>query len=569
MEQKITLADRLVGEIKGHFTIPSYQRGYRWTKKEVSALLDDIYALPDMQNYCLQPIVVCSHDNGIFDLVDGQQRLTTLLIVYKYMHTFFPQIEAEFSLRYETRSDNEYFFDHIDDAAKAEQNIDFWFIHNAYKTVREWFESKGKADHLFIITNIFGKFRKQVKVIWYELRSSDRETAIALFTRLNIGRIPLTNAELVKALFLSRDKGLTREQQLEIAMHWDTIERELQDADFWYFLTCRKPDDYQTKIELIFDFIAGKKPDDREKFKTFFYFSNLGTPLLQLWDDIKCYYYRLKEWYRSDDNRHVLYHKIGYLVASRWTTVDVLMEESKTLRKSELMHLLDSKIRESVACDNYADLSYEDNKPLISRLLLLFNVMSVVQAGVGARFPFREYNDESWSLEHIHAQQSLLLNTQEKWREWLGEHLVSLREMKTDGHLETLIKDVDEAIHLETLTEAQFNTLSERITDIMTFDGEHFDVNSLSNMALLPVGVNAALKNYLFDVKRRKIREMDAQGLFIPYCTKMVFMKYYSSERMDSVTYHYWSNEDRRIYIKKMNEVLHNYLKEDIAYDGE
>ena len=57
---------------------------------------------------------------------------------------------------------------------------------------------------------------------------------------------------------------------------------------------------------------------------------------------------------------------------------------------------------------------------------------------------------------------------------------------------------------------------------------------------------------------------MDSQGLYIPYCTKMVFLKYYTSEQQDKVSFHFWGAEDRRIYIEKMNEVLHDYLKEEI-----
>ena len=53
----IKLETKLVGSIQGDFYIPSYQRGYRWGKDEVSRLLDDIYSNGN-NNYCLQPVVV-------------------------------------------------------------------------------------------------------------------------------------------------------------------------------------------------------------------------------------------------------------------------------------------------------------------------------------------------------------------------------------------------------------------------------------------------------------------------------------------------------------------------------
>jgi len=93
-ENKLTL--KLVGEIQGGFFIPSYQRGYRWGQEEVIRLLDDIY-INGPKNYCLQPLVVKRlsekdvQEKGLeadewFEVIDGQQRLTTLYLIYTYMY---------------------------------------------------------------------------------------------------------------------------------------------------------------------------------------------------------------------------------------------------------------------------------------------------------------------------------------------------------------------------------------------------------------------------------------------------------------------------------------------------
>ena len=80
---QIILETKLVGDIKGSFYVPSYQRGYRWGKDEVIRLLDDIYTNGN-KNYCLQPVVIRNSDRG-FELIDGQQRLTTLFILLTYI----------------------------------------------------------------------------------------------------------------------------------------------------------------------------------------------------------------------------------------------------------------------------------------------------------------------------------------------------------------------------------------------------------------------------------------------------------------------------------------------------
>ena len=83
-----------------------------------------------------------------------------------------------------------------------------------------------------------GQYKNQVKIIWYEL--SDSITDWKKFTDLNIGKIPLTNSELVKALFL-RSKNFSGVNDLEaeeyekqtLVAQWDQIERELSEQDFW------------------------------------------------------------------------------------------------------------------------------------------------------------------------------------------------------------------------------------------------------------------------------------------------------------------------------------------------
>ncbi|MBI9069728.1 MAG: DUF262 domain-containing protein [Salinivirgaceae bacterium] len=87
-----------------NFYVPSYQRGYRWTKDEVDALLNDIWDFRENPPkheygekklfYCLQPIVVKEkivNDRNLWEVIDGQQRLTTIFVffnlkVYQYFN---------------------------------------------------------------------------------------------------------------------------------------------------------------------------------------------------------------------------------------------------------------------------------------------------------------------------------------------------------------------------------------------------------------------------------------------------------------------------------------------------
>jgi uncharacterized protein with ParB-like and HNH nuclease domain len=187
-----------------NFYIPSYQRGYRWTINEVRDLLNDISEftprlVDDESNdktwYCLQPIVVKKKENGELEVIDGQQRLTTIYLILHYINSRYVDPQKLFDLDYETREGSTSFLKSLKKGQHDESNIDFYHISNAYKTICDWFN-----DPSFNINDFESKFKFNAKVIWYE---SSEEDPIEIFTRINIGKIPLTNAELIKALFLN------------------------------------------------------------------------------------------------------------------------------------------------------------------------------------------------------------------------------------------------------------------------------------------------------------------------------------------------------------------------------
>ena len=565
---KINLETKLVGSIEGDFFIPSYQRGYRWGTDEVNRLLDDVYA-NGTKNYCLQPVVV-RKDGERYELIDGQQRLTTLYLIYRYMHNSSGGFldEPKFSLKYETREKSEDFLASVD-LSRKDDNIDFWFICNAYETIEKWFADKDKKSTL---TNINKFFDENVKIIWYEV--GEHEDAIALFTRLNIGKIPLTSAELVKAMFLSRDnnESMNKEKQEEIALQWDTIEKELHNDSLWYFLTNRVNLNYQTRIDLILDLISDKPTNNKDKYYTFFFFDKLkkNGSLDEIWKRIQHTFLILKDWYENHD----LYHKIGYLIASGNNTLIEIFKFSQGKTKNEFKAELDTYICNSIKIEsNYADLSYEKTEDYkkISRLLLLFNVESVCQIdGQTQRFPFNQFKYQNsgrvmWSLEHIHAQQSEGMQKQEQWKEWLNLHLDSVKAV--DKNNITLIEEMQRAIDKPKLERHEFETIQEKVIKVLSVRGNTEYLHSIANLALLNTSDNAALNNSTFDVKRNAIVNMDKTGQYIPFCTKMVFLKYYTPSAKNQL--HFWGQADRMSYVENINRVLGKYLSEKIAVETE
>ena len=569
MDSDIILEPKLVGDIKGKYFVPSYQRGYRWGKEEVERMLDDIYSNGE-KNYCLQPIVVHRRPDDSYELIDGQQRLTSLFIIFKYMKRRQPDLveSIDFSLEFETRKNSGKFLNDIE-VSQKDDNIDYFFICQAYETVENWFKAKVESGlkHPVVASHLYTYFCENVKVIWYEV--GDDVDPIALFTRLNIGKIPLTSAELVKAMFLSTDnnKGMTEEHQNEISMQWDSIERQLNNNSLWCFLTNHDAKTYSTRIDIILDLMSNKGTNDKEKYHTFFYFNDeLKTKnIYQIWEDIQQCFLIVKDWFED----HELYHKIGYLIASESQTLRNLYMEFLKETKSEFRLRLDSHITESISFGGYGDLSYENTTdyPKIMKLLLLFNVISVMKNGEQTQwFPFDKFKFDKdsrigWSLEHIHAQQSQGLKTQKDWFEWLGIQFPSLVAVSGEEH-QDLIDEVNTTLQKATIERKEFEELQGKVIAVLS-DGKSEYIHTIANLALLNTSDNAALNNSTFDVKRNAIIELDKNGRFIPFCTKMVFLKYYT--KSDQNQLHFWSEPDRKAYIDAINTVLKGYLAEPIV----
>lgn len=588
----MNLEEKIISEITGKFTIEAYQRGYRWGKDEVEYLLEDISEIPDGQKYCLQPVVV-KNVNDTYELIDGQQRLTTLYLIMKYLNAY---VDIKFSIAYATRkSENGHIgskelLETIDkiDLSLPSNNIDELFIKKSYGIVKTWFN--GEKSKMMSFAN---KLQNYVTIIWYEV--DDDEDSVNIFTRLNIGKINLTNAELVKALFLSRGKkdsegryagnpyGIEEKKQHEIALGWDLMEKDLHNEKFWTFITNEKSDHYPIRMELLFDMIE-MKPSDESNFYTFnrFYerFKNSDNRY-ETWELIERYMQQLKEWYHSFD----LFHHIGFLVATGTSVkslLDIAMSTDNPIKKSDFKLRVLDMIREKMVFTvgdkdfgeeiDYAELNYEDHSKFIQYVLLLFNIETIRQKGdENVRFPFYRYKNEgTWSLEHIHAQNSESLKTNQEWKEWLEIHKKSLEglEVYSDDKkqieevidkMNTVITHINEKGYKGSIRN-EFNAVAPAVINILSDGDDKSQMHTLSNMALLTVGENAALNNSTFDVKRMKIIAMDKAGEYIPVCTRNVFMKNYSSS---DTKLHFWSEEDRKGYISAMNNVLYDYKEKN------
>lgn len=560
------------------FYVPSYQRGYRWTTRQVTELLDDIWEFrkkseqrPKEEFYCLQPVVVAQKDDE-WILIDGQQRLTTIYLILSYLDKILAILEKDkYNIRYETRSESEEFLKKID-LEQSNKNIDYFHICQAYTAIKDWFSKKDGNAKINFLTNLLNDddTGKNVKVIWYEI--SDDNIPIDIFTRINVGKIPLTNAELIKSLFLGKIKANSNNdkvnlKQIQIASEWDNIEYTLQNDSFWYFIY-EGNQTYETRIEYIFDLMKNKHSED-ENYFTFHKFNEdfENNDIDTIWLSIKKYFQTFQEWFNNKN----LYHLIGYLI-STGSSVSELKSASENRNKSQFKEFLIQEIKKQITY-NIEDLDYtnkSDRNKKIRPLLLLFNIQTILaNENSNIRFPFNRYKTDSWDIEHIRSVKSDKrpkdTNQQKSWITTVLEYFTGKKEFEEQknvietlkGKEKELSNEIFELLYNQKLNETSFTIIYEKVLTHFDENTEPENINSISNLALLDSKTNRSYKNAVFPIKRKVIIENDMTGSFIPLCTKNVFLKSYSN-KFDNIMF--WQINDANDYLSAIKSTLSIFL---------
>ena len=587
-----------VGDIcddKNNFYIASYQRGYRWGEDEVKALLDDIYEVykkdDSEQKYCLQPLVVkrrrncessallenagvkeMENEEDCYELLDGQQRLTTLWLILSKLSQGIQSYQIYYELF---------------------RKIDKDFIEKASEIIENWIKKDnpegGKLDK-----SEYGKvILEKLTFLWYEVTNSvsqvdeseeqDNGSSFSekLFRKINKGKIELTNAELFKAMLLNDENAHTAEERRElerISFEWDKIEQSLRNDEFWFFISDDTSED-RTRIDYILEVYArsledAKKYDigkDRysflvvqEKLKKE---TNEFGGIKKVWQDIVHVHDKLYSWYQDNE----LYHNIGFLVASEGkrraiaseTMVELYQEakyegiyRTKEMVKGEIYDRLvikkwnykegqgpgkkkvkkyDINLSEKYDVEN---LNYEsDDKKYLVAFLLYSNIYPLLKQGK-TRFPFKSYYEGSWDIEHINPQTS---------KTGIIDDLINCGSESIALIWQYLKKVNPEAV--KGATEKDEDSLKKIWTDDYLKGGD----DNIGNLVLLNSKINREYHNALFNQKRAKIIAHDKEGDFIPLTTKNVFLKYYTKNTSDFIQ---WDEDDKKGYMDYLKTIF-------------
>lgn len=639
-----------------YFYIPSYQRGYRWTEKQVGDLLRDLLCFANdfanegkekkqEQFYCLQPIIarpITNEDklksifgteynesiqsHGVWEIIDGQQRLTTIFLLYKYLldqkgwdaETLKEEEDGKelYHIYYATRDGSSQFLEGLtiktiedSDEESLKDNVDYYHMANAFKYIGKWIKTDGKTINIRYqlggsLDNIRTSFFKllngmsdtkggSVQVLWYEIAEIKEKNNIKEFQKINTGKIRLTDAELIKGLFLLKKNFTSGDKyikQSELALEWEYIENTLHANNFWYFLQ-KKGYDMPNRIDLLFNLIYKKNAlkeipevewdakikeidarlmDTRQSEIFRFYYNRfegkMGEDLQQevavAWDEVMELFRTLDDWFCTPS----IYNYIGLLSQCGEDLCRLVLhfeympeticrdDFEKYLKERISYHLRGAKVDD----ENKQILNtYDKDHDTIYKLLLTLNIHLLNEQNQKLesesdvyKFPFDVLSAQNWDIEHIDSfHTNALKKEKDKW-EWIKTAMADRKDELKDDEVAALKQKLDE------------NALDDAIS-ILKKNAQEVEVdeeikNTIGNLTLLDAATNRMYGNSLFCTKRRIIIERIKQGVFVPIATQYIFAKFFDEKGTNRSL---WTKEDMEAYHKYIYEALKQYIK--------
>ena len=235
------------------YNIPEYQRGYKWSEKDVNALLNDISNFQVNENdrdkfYCLQNITIKKQkgSENIYEVIDGQQRLTTLSILLSYLgETKLLKENHKYKIQYSIRDESQSFlYKLIEDAEKDYLNDKLEYIND--------FDRNYDSQDVFhfclakhTIIKFFGNdenkkeyFKKKllynVKLIVNDVSSGNDVKGETIFKNLNSNKVALEYYDLIRAIFITRIKKEDKETDIDLAEKRIKIGIDIDNMNIWW-----------------------------------------------------------------------------------------------------------------------------------------------------------------------------------------------------------------------------------------------------------------------------------------------------------------------------------------------
>jgi len=271
---KSSIKELLMTGIKEKFLIPEYQRPYAWTDEQVITLFDDLKEYTNNQNessYFLGCIVSFTNENKEQEIIDGQQRITTLLLLLRAIHkklqkmsdskekeNFIRQIEPAIWKIDELTSVADYTTVLIE--SKVMEVKYNQILESILKTGKTQLGSKDRYsvnynllvklldEYAISETLNFYKFINNVlnKTIVLPIKADTQETALTIFSTLNDRGLPLSDADIFKAKIYNKIDEKNKmdfvDKWKNIALRAENVNENVQKLFYYYMFYLRAID---------------------------------------------------------------------------------------------------------------------------------------------------------------------------------------------------------------------------------------------------------------------------------------------------------------------------------------
>lgn len=565
------------------FIIPYLQRAYKWKEKQAKQMLEDFseFLKQEKTYYCMQPLAVVKTEDNKYELLDGQQRLTTLLILWRILfednkeNTFHPYIfEYERDSSESNTLLNRYsFITESDEIKKGEhRNIDEYYMSKVYGAIKQYFIDNSDNQKEDFKKLLKGE-GKHILFLWYEVNEEEKHTT---FAHLNSGKIELTCSELIKAILLSDDNKESSDNnglpdKSLVAAQYAEMEEAFNDDRLWYMLQTDEPLYNGSRMDLLFNMVLNisRKTYEADP-KAAFYevYTEKRVDLSKFWKDCRTCFVRIMDLYKNPYS----YHYMGYLTYTEGNNkIDDWVKAYKESGLKGCIEQLKSKVRESISgLGDFEKITYSDtSKATLRKIFILHNIQTILihyeaikKANLGLRFsyeqfPFELLYSQRWDIEHIASQTENPLTKQKDFEDWIASVKADYPEIfaqrpELNNEIDLFEKDYKiekfKQIYNEIVGSAEKNSPQNK-------DG-------LGNLVLLDSHTNRSYHNSLYKRKRKIIlaasnidnQNNEYQVTYIPRCTLNVFLKTYNTG-MD-VNLVEWTQDDYNKYLGDIKEKL-------------
>lgn len=319
----------LLSDRKADYIIPDYQRPYAWDEDSCQTLWDDIFsfAIPDndatkfdtSDEYFLGSIVTFENDKKQQEVIDGQQRLTTFMLLLRAFYDRFTKMQDQDSKDFSERiasciwktnemgkPDKEHL--KIDSVVATDKDKDEFLSILKTGNVNSSQTSRYANNFRFFLKKVddfindFPKFAEKLPArilnncILMPIEAESQDTALRIFSTLNDRGLPLSDSDIFKAQFYQYYKQKSEDDRDEFIKDWKKLEETCEKifhpitgtpmddlfTRYMYFIRAKRDNNKSSTTESLRRFYERDKYSVLKQDDTF---ENLKD-LAQFWEDI-------------------------------------------------------------------------------------------------------------------------------------------------------------------------------------------------------------------------------------------------------------------------------------------